>query len=495
MKTLMFILVLLTSLFMTSCFEEEVCSPNPCQNDGTCSESLASYKCECPDGFTGRNCEIKECTSDSECQDGEFCNNGKCTEDLCDEIVCALYCENGFKKDANGCNICECIEEPVECTVDADCDENYHCELPDSCYLDENGELNCPNSGGVCVKDIVVCPEIGCELYCENGFKKDSNGCDICECIETPTECTENSDCDENYHCELPLSCYLDESGELNCPDGGGICVKNDICPEIGCELQCDNGFKQDANGCDICECIETPTECTVDADCAQNYHCERLNCGNNTNDCGSVCVKDEIECGGIAGVECPQGMICEYSSNSNDATGTCVEETICPEIGCELYCENGFKQDANGCDICECIETPTECTADVDCDENYHCELPLSCYLDESGELNCPDDGGICVKNDICPEIGCELQCDNGFKQDANGCDICECIETPTECTADADCAQNYHCERLNCGNDTNDCGSVCVENDICPEIGCELQCENGLKQDANGCDICECN
>ncbi|XP_035666994.1 uncharacterized protein LOC118409788 [Branchiostoma floridae] len=35
------------------------CDPNPCQNGGTCTEiGVMSYRCECPDGWSGHNCEI-----------------------------------------------------------------------------------------------------------------------------------------------------------------------------------------------------------------------------------------------------------------------------------------------------------------------------------------------------------------------------------------------------------------------------------------------------
>ena len=36
------------------------CSPNPCQNDGTCTDGIASFTCACAAGYTGRNCTIGE---------------------------------------------------------------------------------------------------------------------------------------------------------------------------------------------------------------------------------------------------------------------------------------------------------------------------------------------------------------------------------------------------------------------------------------------------
>jgi EGF-like domain len=34
------------------------CSPNPCENGGTCAASGSSFTCTCTGGFTGTNCEI-----------------------------------------------------------------------------------------------------------------------------------------------------------------------------------------------------------------------------------------------------------------------------------------------------------------------------------------------------------------------------------------------------------------------------------------------------
>ncbi|ELU12907.1 hypothetical protein CAPTEDRAFT_69917, partial [Capitella teleta] len=63
----------------------------------------------------------------------------------CEEMVCSMHCENGFKVDSHGCNTCECYE----------------------------------------------CPAIECRQFCSSGFKRDTHGCQTCECNEEPQTCDE----------------------------------------------------------------------------------------------------------------------------------------------------------------------------------------------------------------------------------------------------------------------------------------------------------------
>lgn len=33
------------------------CSPNPCQNNGVCTDGVNTYTCDCGTGYEGRNCD------------------------------------------------------------------------------------------------------------------------------------------------------------------------------------------------------------------------------------------------------------------------------------------------------------------------------------------------------------------------------------------------------------------------------------------------------
>ena len=48
--------------------------------------------------------------------------------------MCRMFCENGFKRDENGCEYCACNESPQPC------------------------------------------PALNCDIFCTNGFRKDYSG-------------------------------------------------------------------------------------------------------------------------------------------------------------------------------------------------------------------------------------------------------------------------------------------------------------------------------
>ena len=50
----------------------------PCQNNGTCSSTTDSYRCECPRGFTGSHCQHRV----DYCAGSPCLNGGSCVGDL-----------------------------------------------------------------------------------------------------------------------------------------------------------------------------------------------------------------------------------------------------------------------------------------------------------------------------------------------------------------------------------------------------------------------------
>ena len=69
------------------------------------------------------------------------------------------------------------------------------------------------------------CHPSECLMWCPEGFKVDSSGCNICECAEPVSDVT---------------------------TDLEGV-----TCPDAMCPMDCHHGFAQDVNGCQLCECGE----------------------------------------------------------------------------------------------------------------------------------------------------------------------------------------------------------------------------------------------
>ena len=74
-----------------------VCSTDPCNNNGTCLESVSGFTCACRGDFTGETCE----TRINDCQDVD-CNDGTCVDGVmsftcqCDPGFTGESCEEGI---------------------------------------------------------------------------------------------------------------------------------------------------------------------------------------------------------------------------------------------------------------------------------------------------------------------------------------------------------------------------------------------------------------
>ena len=50
--------ILLSLYFVSFLLDINECSSEPCQNYGTCLDSVNDYKCFCAPGYTGLDCEL-----------------------------------------------------------------------------------------------------------------------------------------------------------------------------------------------------------------------------------------------------------------------------------------------------------------------------------------------------------------------------------------------------------------------------------------------------
>lgn len=91
---------------VTGCLQADFCSSDPCMNGGICEDLYTSYRCVCPDGWTGTYCEVNidECSSNP-------CVHGNCTDGIA-SYECS--CEPGYtgescEEDIDECHGHQCV--------------------------------------------------------------------------------------------------------------------------------------------------------------------------------------------------------------------------------------------------------------------------------------------------------------------------------------------------------------------------------------------------
>jgi hypothetical protein len=234
------------------------------QQSGDAGLSKADARDGKADG-AGDVCDRYGWYDDDECDD--FCPRPDPDCGGCPDVLCALYCEDGFETDQDGCEICQC-REPQECP-EVLC--ALYCE--DGFETDDDGCEICK------CREPEGCPDVMCAMHCENGFETDDYGCAICECRE-PEECP-----------EMLCALYCEDGFETD-QDGCDICQcrEPEGCPDVMCAMHCENGFETDEDGCAICECREENDPGCIFDGCPTGQACR--NCWD-----AWICVDQEDFC------------------------------------------------------------------------------------------------------------------------------------------------------------------------------------------------------
>lgn len=126
--------------------------------------------------------------------------------------------------------------------------------------------------------------------------------------------------------------------------------------------------------------------------------------------------------CGGIGGLECPEGQACQYPAgqcNVADLAGTCVAvPATCPKQG-PPFCGCDGKTYANECELLKAGARPERrgacgnqgraCKGNADCDANAFCEFRRG-TCGEGGAGQCTERPEVCTA-ELLPVCGCDNQ------------------------------------------------------------------------------------
>eukprot|EP00118_Oscarella_pearsei_P007294 m.35125 g.35125 ORF g.35125 m.35125 type:complete len:622 (+) comp32065_c0_seq1:113-1978(+) len=294
---------------------DECRQQDACLADRACVNTVGSFVCMCPNGFTGyRNgpCEdVDECSNGTHsCHAHAFCVN------LVGDYHCA--CLVGFTGDGEDCqDVDECEADSLLCSSSADCTNTL-------------GSYQCD---------------------CMSGYAGNGSACDDID------ECLEDGACDTNAHCNnLPgsFTCECNPGYELL----GVVCIDVDECEELNtCHRSAD------------CFNLEGSYECQCIAGYEGNgFECEDTDeCARDLDECGenSTCVNElgSYRCDCHAGYESDEtGRRCNDIDECLDGSHTCDNETsqcLNHEGSFSCHCLSGFtminETSANGNNtICE---------------------------------------------------------------------------------------------------------------------------------------------
>ncbi|XP_062506576.1 uncharacterized protein LOC134183127 [Corticium candelabrum] len=385
-----------------------------------------------------------QCVDWSEPEDMEW-SGAICSEKKCPITKCKDWCPNGYIFDDSGCMTCKC--KPDWCAF-VQCPKTM-CKN----VVWKDGEC-CPK----CADEMMAmsCPTLyDCPWRCSYGFKKDSSGCDMCECRENPCDV---NDCSRHQECVVDPTTF-----KAMCWD---TCKNNGPCEETeDCVMKtpwCDT---------DVCR----PVAVCEPRKSKMMMKCNRTCPGGHRWRTASMCTCKPDHC---ATVKCPATPMCESPVYvNNECCSRC--PPVCAQVNCTHACKFGYELDDFGCQSCIC--------------------KPRSCWNVACPELDCAEKvsvyGQCCMKckKDVvtnCPLMKC-VPCPNGYYTDSNGCPTCTC--KPDYCSGIA-------CPSLTCANGATpiyrqwSCCAVCPENDVCPKKTCDMWCPGGYEYDVNGCMMCKC-
>ena len=422
------------------CENNEACTNNTCVpcldtagpggDDNGCELLTNDNTCKV-DGGNAENNDCVDClvTLDCEANAGDVCNT---TND------CVPCWDNTPGDLDDGCgsdpiNACLTVggnddnATCVDCTIDADCENDFVCKVSTHICVECNVDLDC-DPGEVCDPDTNTCGECADDSDCTSL----SDQCNVGTCNASNT--CEKTPSNQGLTCDDGLFCTTGDT----C--GGGTCSG----PARGCSAQSD---QCNVGTCDetIDACVKTPTNvnqtcndgnaCTTTDRCDSGGTC--VGSGALSVDDGNPCTDDSCSPGTGAihtpntGNSCDDGDACTTVHACN-ASGSCVG-SVPPIIDDGDPCTNDACSAATG--VTHTPNTGATCTDGNACTTIDVCNNGT---CSGSGSPSTLDDRDFCTL-DVCdPATGAVTHTRSDPK----------CCNTDGECSSDEICDEpNHHC------------------------------------------------
>lgn len=223
----------------------------------------------------------------------------------CSPVTCALACEFGFLRGADGCELCECAPAPDEsCVADSDCVlardvtgccgcEQAHARRrtdSETCLVERGGA-----APAGCLPDPELCAVVDCaacepvvRAFCDAGTCAASDECGVGD-IVFRSECTPA--CAGHDECTL--------AADYGSCCGGCTAVPTAFADGDACwaERQGDSECSPGPGACDDLGCPSPPTDCVMfggAAVCMDDGSCRQSDgCPTGFTDVDGVCVAD----------------------------------------------------------------------------------------------------------------------------------------------------------------------------------------------------------
>jgi len=316
---------------------------------------------------------------------------------------------------------------------------------------------HCAAAQKICISDTNTCgdahPDPG--EVCDDGNTKDGDGCSAnCKSDEScgngildtaAGEVCDDSNTKDGDHCSA--NCKSDEScgnkivdtavGEA-CDDGNH--ADGDHCSaDCKSDERCGNGITDIAAG-EICDMVpQDPAKCSIDC-------------------------KSSIDCGNAI---LDPGEECDFGMSVNSLTGECRPDCIFNRCGDGYTNTVGSSGHTEHVEQCDAAPQAAKDVRDLRPTESATCNIDCTTAICGDGKVN--------PLNKTSPATAIGEQCDDGNRDDGDGCD--------------------NNCTVTGCGNGITDPGEQCDDGNQSNGDGCDNNCKatacgNGIVTGTEACD-----